>query len=244
VASWQLCPPSDAPTEHPAEAAPSPWERGPLGDPRVVEKGSDAYYDECIRERSLGWGRRYLLAGTGKEIGDLETSRATAHEVVRSPGRVYLTLSPDDDPARGARAEVRSHLLVDGSHYLVIGVPDAPKVAKTGDLQIVRVCAGGVAAIDDAEHRQVARRLIDALENDRPHRRFKPLWLDVDPGLDDALAMLIEGRPERDTIPPPPSGNPTIVPSPATALLCSECGHACPPEHAYCGHCGRPLKQS
>jgi hypothetical protein len=143
-----------------------------------------------------------------------------------------------DDPATGADVEVRAHLELDGSHVLVIGVPEGQSLADPGELQLVEVRPGAVSALDEDRFRQISRLLIDQLEDTGPTRQFRPLTLLRDTSIEQALALLISRRGDGDTILPTTQPQPTLIPPPPTIASCPQCGHAVFADHRYCGYCG------
>ena len=229
--SWQPDPPSDEPTE------PFPGEYGLLGHYPIPEKGSDDYYKECLQERSVKYGEQYLVGGAGTGIDDTRFSWVGVVGVARpSPRQVRIALAFDENAI--THAEVHAHLALAGEHYLVLGMTFSQLGIDPSDLHLARACPGRIVPLKPDEYRRVSHHLIDRLEDDRPGGRFKSLWLDVDPGLDDALAFLILGHREGDTIAAPGAQRSARDEPRPSAVPCPVCGRDIQSEHRFCGYCG------
>jgi hypothetical protein len=211
----------------------------------IHEAGSDGYYDECLRERRL-------------DSRGLNIEYAAVQGIERqSTDRVRLTLK--GPTAAGRAVDVRAHLQANERFYLVLEAATPPPAeVGPGKLQIVCAIPGAVDALAWDEHKAVARLLIDALEDGRQERRFRPLSLALDvardrrpPGLsaeaslEKALALLA-ARPDltKTMVTAEPLGAPAVGTPPVgapTVILCRGCRHVVPADHRYCGFCGAAL---
>lgn len=233
-------PSNDPPRVTPAPfGAVSTWP-GPLGPVPIPEFGSEACYDDCIRERRLVWGTSFLVLRPGDWVPNLSITEALVRAVARpSAQSLILSLAPPEDPDASVELTVHGHVVHADQYYLALGVPDGQSVARLGDVQIVRVEPGRVVTVGTDEHRQVARRLIDALETGRRGRAFRPLALAPDAALKDLIRLLSErpaGHGSTETVLRGAAETP-ILGAP-TLEFCRRCGRAAQPDQRFCGYCG------